>query len=133
MNDNKLLTCMVAYQMLRKEMTKAQKKTIGKWIKSIGDAQQEKWSDKKRGNHAGKRLKLIYFAAYLDNDQDRIEWVQPEDSDKSGIQRYSGTVKHMIFRGETRYALSFQHCQGFSSSRSYRAFSRKRPLQSRSG
>jgi hypothetical protein len=77
-NDNKLLTCMVAYQMLREEMTKAQKKTIGKWIKSIGDAQQKKWSDKKRGNHAGKRLKLIYFVAYLDNDQDRIEWVQPK-------------------------------------------------------
>ncbi len=75
-NDNKLLTCMVAYQMLGKEMTKAQRKTIGKWIKSIGDAQQKGWSDNKRGNHAGKRLKLIYFAAYLENDKDRIDWVQ---------------------------------------------------------
>jgi len=77
-NDNKLLTCMLAYQMLREEMTKAQKQTIRKWIKSIGDAQQKNWSDKKRGNRAGKRLKLIYFAAYLDNDQDRIEWVRPK-------------------------------------------------------
>ncbi len=77
-NDNKLLTCMVAYQMLGKEMTKAQRKTIGKWIKSIGDAQQKGWSDNKRGNHAGKRLKLIYFAAYLENDKDRIKWAQPK-------------------------------------------------------
>jgi len=77
-NDNKLLTCMVAYQMLGKEMSKEQKKTIGKWVKSIGDAQQKGWSDNKRGNHAGKRLKLIYFAAYLENDKDRINWVQPK-------------------------------------------------------
>lgn len=77
-NDNKLLTCMAAYQMLGKEMTKAQKKEIGKWVKSIGDAQQKGWSDNTRGNHAGKRLKLIYFAAYLEDDKDRIKWAQPK-------------------------------------------------------
>jgi len=77
-NANKLLTCMFAYHMLRAEMTKAQKKKIGKWVKSIGDAQQKGWSDNKRGNHAGKRLKLIYFAAYLENDKDRIKWAQPK-------------------------------------------------------
>ncbi|RKY08456.1 MAG: hypothetical protein DRP66_04495 [Planctomycetota bacterium] len=75
-NDNKLLTCMFAYHMLRDEMTKAQKKEIGKWVKSIGDVQQKGWKDNKRGNHAGKRLKLIYFAAYLENDKDRIKWAQ---------------------------------------------------------
>jgi len=75
-NDNKLLTCMVAYQMLEKQMSPSQRKSIGRWIQTIGDAQKKGWKDEKRGNHAGKRLKLIYFAACLDNDQDRIEWVQ---------------------------------------------------------
>ena len=79
-NDNKLFTCMVAYHMLEKQMSQSQRSTIGKWIKTIGDVQKTGWRRKKhwRGNHAAKRLKLIYFAAYLDNDQARIDWVQPK-------------------------------------------------------
>lgn len=74
-NDNKMLTCMLAYRLLKKQMSELQTITIGRWIKTIGDAQKKKWKDK-GGNRAAKRLKLIYFAAYLDDDQGRIDWVQ---------------------------------------------------------
>ena len=74
-NDHKMLMCLIACQMLQEQMSESQKTTIGKWIKTIGDAQKKGWK-RKGGNHAAKRLKFIYFAAWLDNDQDRIDWVQ---------------------------------------------------------
>lgn len=74
-NDNKILACMISYQVLKNQMSESQKTTIGKWIKTIGDALKKGWKDQ-GGNHVAKRLKLIYFAAYLDDDQGRIDWVQ---------------------------------------------------------
>jgi hypothetical protein len=74
-NDHKMLMCLIAYQVLKKQMSESQKTTIGKWIKTIGDAQKKGWK-RKGGNHAAKRLKFIYYAAYLDDDQGRIDWVQ---------------------------------------------------------
>lgn len=74
-NDNKMRSCMLAYYLLAEEMPESQKLTVGRWIKTIGDAQKKKWKDL-GGNRAAKRLKLIYFAAYLGNDQRTLDWVQ---------------------------------------------------------
>jgi hypothetical protein len=77
-NDNKLLICMDTYRWLKKQMSPSQRERIRKWIQTIGEAQKKKWDDERRGNHAAKRLKIMYFSACLDNDRDRIEWVQPK-------------------------------------------------------
>ena len=74
-NDNKILTSMIAYQLLQDQMATAQKSTIKQWIKSIGDVHKRKWKDR-GGNKPAKSLKLIYFSAYLDNNQQHMAWVQ---------------------------------------------------------
>jgi len=74
-NDHKIFTCLVAYPMLEKHMSESQKTTIRKWIKTVAGIQKKGWR-RKAGNHAAKRLKMIYYAAYLDDDQDSIDWVQ---------------------------------------------------------
>lgn len=74
-NDNKMLSCMIAYYLLQKEMTQSQQLLVRTWIKTIGDAQRKKWTDR-GGNRPAKQLKLIYLAAYLDNDQPTMDWVE---------------------------------------------------------
>lgn len=111
-NDNKLLTCMVAFHMLRREMTEKQEQTILEWIRRIGDVEHKKWKDKKRGNHAGKRLKLIYFAATLDDDRERIRWVQPKIRRVWSSTLYGNGETHDL---KKRDALSYH----FSSVRAF--------------
>ena len=105
-NDNKMEQAMVGFHMLREVMKSAQKEKISAWVKSIGVIQKNKWKDKP-GNRALKRLKLIYFAAYLAEDQTIIDWVQQKIEYMWKVSVYEdGKSADLIKRDATHYHYS---------------------------
>lgn len=106
-NENKLIICFWAYDLLRDRYSEADRATIEAWIARIAEHQIDQWTDGYSSNRHGKRLKIIKLAGLALGRDDWKTFVDSKvDSFMNLALNADGTTRDLKRRDAMHYNVS---------------------------
>lgn len=104
-NENKLDICFFTYELLKEKFDKKESAKIKKWFGEIAQKQKENWNpDKGSSNRHAKRLKLIFMASFILNDDSLKSFALEKTNELFETALNSdGTTRDLIRRDAMHY------------------------------